>query len=158
MNHFSSQVGISRHLIQKFVNEWIVRIDDLSPSVEKIRQMLKSGTEKNVERLLPIERVYPIDTKRLPWDFARSFVRSGMWVFFLTDTAFFSRQSNEPANGKDPMANLVSRAVRIDGLVGCCRRNWVATQLARSIRTRRSWSGVGRVRFFHCSGKLLGIG
>lgn len=63
LNHYSIQVGISRHLIREFVDQWIVKIEDLSPTVAKIRQALKSGNTKNVKRLLPPERIYPVDAK-----------------------------------------------------------------------------------------------
>ena len=63
LNHFSIQVGISRHLIGEYVNEWIVKIEDLTPTVAKIRQLMKSGKTKNVKRLLPSERVYPVDSQ-----------------------------------------------------------------------------------------------
>jgi len=61
LNHYSIQVGISRHLIREFVDEWIVRIGDISSTVGKMRQLVKSGKEKNARRLLPSERVYPVD-------------------------------------------------------------------------------------------------
>jgi hypothetical protein len=61
LNHYSIQVGISRHLIREFVDAWIVSIQDLTPQVAKIHQLLKSGQEKNAKRLLPQERVFPID-------------------------------------------------------------------------------------------------
>lgn len=61
LNHFSIQVGISRHLIRELVDEWIVKIEDLSPTVAKIRDHLKSGSEKHARRLLPPEKVYPVD-------------------------------------------------------------------------------------------------
>ncbi len=60
LNCYSIQVGISRHLIQEFVNDWIVSIEDLSPTVTKIHQLIKSGREKNAKRLLLPERIYPL--------------------------------------------------------------------------------------------------
>jgi hypothetical protein len=62
-NRYSIQVGISRHLIQEFVDEWIVSLKDLSPTVAKIRQLLQSGKEKNAKRLLPSEKIFPIDSR-----------------------------------------------------------------------------------------------
>lgn len=61
LNHFSIQVGISRQLIREYVNEWIVKIEDVTPTVTKIRELIKSGKEINAKRLLPRERVYPVD-------------------------------------------------------------------------------------------------
>ena len=61
LNHFSIQVGISRHLIREFVDDWIVKIEDLSPTVAKIRSFLKSGHDQHAKKLLPTERVYPVE-------------------------------------------------------------------------------------------------
>lgn len=61
LNYDSIQVGISRHLIDEFVDDWIVSIKDLSPMVRKIRQFIKSGKGKKAKRLLPPEKVYPVD-------------------------------------------------------------------------------------------------
>lgn len=62
LNHFSIQVGISRHLIREFVENWIVRIEDVSPDVAKIRDFLKSGREQQARKLLPPERVYRVNS------------------------------------------------------------------------------------------------
>lgn len=59
-NHFSIQVGISRHFIREFVEDWIVRIEDMSPTVTKIRGFIKSGQEKHAKKLLPQERIYEV--------------------------------------------------------------------------------------------------
>jgi hypothetical protein len=63
LNHFSIQVGVSRHLIGEFVDEWIVEIEDWSPTVAKIRQLIRSGREKSAKRLLLPEHVYPVDSR-----------------------------------------------------------------------------------------------
>jgi hypothetical protein len=60
LEHYSIQVGISRHLIRTFVDEWILQITDLTPTVTKIRTALKSGKHKGIKRLLPPERPYPM--------------------------------------------------------------------------------------------------
>lgn len=61
LNHFSIQVGISRHLIREYVDDWIVRIEDLSPTVSRIRDLLKRGQAANARQLLPPERIYAVD-------------------------------------------------------------------------------------------------
>ena len=60
LNHFSIQVGVSRDLIREYVEQWVVKIEDITPKVEKIRELLKSGKEQNAKRLLPPERIYPV--------------------------------------------------------------------------------------------------
>ena len=62
-NHFSIQVGIGRQLIEEYVNEWVVKIDDLTSTVSRIRELIKSGDEKNAKRLLPAERVYQVEPR-----------------------------------------------------------------------------------------------
>ena len=61
LNHYSIQVGISRHLIREFVDEWIVELRDLTSEVAKMRRLLASGNAKAAQRLLPREKVYPVE-------------------------------------------------------------------------------------------------
>ena len=58
--HYSIQVGVSRHLIRAFVDEWIVRIEDLTPRVSKMHALLRAGKVEEVKRHLPSERIYPL--------------------------------------------------------------------------------------------------
>ncbi|MCB9640906.1 MAG: DUF4291 domain-containing protein [Myxococcales bacterium] len=60
LNHRSIQVGISRHLIQEYVENWIVSIEDQTPLVRKIHGLCKTGDYKRAQSLLPNERTYPI--------------------------------------------------------------------------------------------------
>lgn len=57
----SIQVGLSRGIIRRFVDEWVVSIEDLTPLVRKIHGMLKSGGADKAKKLLPPERIYPVD-------------------------------------------------------------------------------------------------
>lgn len=56
----SIQVGLSRQVIQRFVDEWIVSIEDFTPTVRKIYDLLQKGDLKNAKRHLPPEKVYPV--------------------------------------------------------------------------------------------------
>ena len=71
LNHYSIQVGISRHLIREFVDDWIVGIENVSDKVTKIRGYLKAGNERAAKRLLPTESVYaiakPVALQRPGW-------------------------------------------------------------------------------------------
>jgi hypothetical protein len=62
----SIQVGLSRHIIREYVEEWIVGIEDYTPRVRRIYDFLHSGQADKVKRLLPPERLYPVsgDVKR----------------------------------------------------------------------------------------------
>jgi len=57
----SIQVGISRHLIQRYAEEWILSIQDFTPTVHKIHAFLKAGDVDKAKKFLPVERIYPVD-------------------------------------------------------------------------------------------------
>jgi hypothetical protein len=57
----SIQVGLSRHIIEKYVNEWTIEIQDATPSVRKIYGLLQQGQEAKAKGLLPKERLYPLN-------------------------------------------------------------------------------------------------
>ncbi|MFB1484138.1 DUF4291 domain-containing protein [Corallococcus sp. RDP092CA] len=66
--HDSIQVGLSRAVIQRFVDDWTVSITDLTPLVQKLRKHLDEGRADQATRLLPRESVYPVPhdlTRRL---------------------------------------------------------------------------------------------
>jgi hypothetical protein len=60
LEHRSIQVGLSRHLIRSYAEEWIVSITDLRPLVRKLRELRKAGKHDAAERHLPVERAYPV--------------------------------------------------------------------------------------------------
>ncbi|MEK7953365.1 DUF4291 domain-containing protein [Luteolibacter soli] len=60
LEYFSIQVGISRHLIRTLVDEWILKIEDLTPAVTKIHDLLRRGKADEAKRHLPAERIYPL--------------------------------------------------------------------------------------------------
>ncbi|RSS58662.1 DUF4291 domain-containing protein [Streptomyces sp. WAC01280] len=60
LNHYSIQVGIGRHLIRTFSDDWIVSFTDLTPQVRKASTLMQTGHATKAQRLLPAERTYPI--------------------------------------------------------------------------------------------------
>ncbi len=56
----SIQVGISRHLVQRYNDEWLLSLTDLTPRVRKIAVLIRSGQESKARTLLPQERLYPL--------------------------------------------------------------------------------------------------
>ncbi|MGW4249358.1 DUF4291 domain-containing protein [Nocardia sp. NPDC004722] len=60
LDHRSIQVGLSRHIIEQYVNDWTVEIRDLTPAVHKMSAHLRAGRADRVRDLLPPERVYPL--------------------------------------------------------------------------------------------------
>jgi len=61
LNHYSIQVGIGRALIRTFADEWITGITDLTPAVQRIATLVRGGQAAKAQRLLPLERLYPLD-------------------------------------------------------------------------------------------------
>jgi hypothetical protein len=59
-NHYSIQVGIGRHLIRTFTDDWIVSLTDLTPQVRKAAAMMQNGQSAKAQRLLPAERPYSL--------------------------------------------------------------------------------------------------
>jgi Domain of unknown function (DUF4291) len=59
----SIQVGLSRHIIREYVEEWIARIEDITPRVRKIHAHLQAGDAEKARRLLPPERVYTVSAE-----------------------------------------------------------------------------------------------
>ncbi len=60
LQHYSIQVGISRDLIREYNEEWITEIKDFTPTVAKMRSLIRSGDVKAATRHLPPEKAYPI--------------------------------------------------------------------------------------------------
>ncbi len=54
----SIQVGLSRHIIQRYVEEWTVEIRDATPRVHKLDALIRLGHADKAEAELPRERVY----------------------------------------------------------------------------------------------------
>ncbi|MFG2820873.1 DUF4291 domain-containing protein [Kitasatospora sp. NPDC048365] len=61
LNHYSIQVGIGRHLIRTFAEDWVVSLTDLTPQVHKAATLVRNGRAAQAQRLLPPERVYPMN-------------------------------------------------------------------------------------------------
>ncbi|HEX7737262.1 MAG TPA: DUF4291 domain-containing protein [Ktedonobacteraceae bacterium] len=57
----SIQVGLSRHVIEKYVNEWTIEIRDCTPLARKIYNLLQAGQESKARGFLPKERIYELD-------------------------------------------------------------------------------------------------
>jgi hypothetical protein len=51
---------LSRHIISEYVGEWVVGIEDLTPRVRKVYDLLQGGQSDKAKRHLPPERAYPV--------------------------------------------------------------------------------------------------
>ncbi|AYF75445.1 DUF4291 domain-containing protein [Nocardia yunnanensis] len=60
LDHRSIQVGLSRHIVDRYVSDWTVEIRDLTPAVRAMREHLRAGRVERARGLLPAERVYPL--------------------------------------------------------------------------------------------------
>jgi len=58
--HSTIQVGLSRHVIREYAGKWVVGIEDYTPRVRKIYDLLQSGRAEKAGRQLPPERRYPV--------------------------------------------------------------------------------------------------
>lgn len=63
LQHDSIQVGLSRHVIRTFAEQWVLGIEDLTSTVDKIRSARDRGRHKDVRRHLPKESVYPLSAE-----------------------------------------------------------------------------------------------
>lgn len=61
LGYNSIQVGVSRHLIERYVNEWVQNLEDITPQVRKIHTLLQNGNASKAAALLPKERVYEVE-------------------------------------------------------------------------------------------------
>lgn len=60
LQQFSIQIGLGRQIINEYVQDWIVSIEDLSSKVAKLNELLQSGQADKAKRLLPPEKIYPL--------------------------------------------------------------------------------------------------
>jgi len=60
LGHRAIQVGLGRGIVQRYVNDWTVEIRDLTPLVERLRQLREDGEWERVRALLPPERPYDV--------------------------------------------------------------------------------------------------
>jgi hypothetical protein len=58
--YYSIQVGLSRHVIREYVEEWVVGIEDYTARVQQIYGLLQSGKADKAKRQLPPERIYSV--------------------------------------------------------------------------------------------------
>lgn len=60
LEYRSIQVGLGRGIVDRFVNAWVARIDDVTGLVHRIAAQRKDGEWQRAAALLPVERVYPL--------------------------------------------------------------------------------------------------
>jgi len=60
MDYKSIQVGLSGEAIEKYANDWVIAIEDITPKCSEIFEILSQGKEEQATQLLPKEGLYPI--------------------------------------------------------------------------------------------------
>ncbi|HEX8997855.1 MAG TPA: DUF4291 domain-containing protein [Ktedonobacterales bacterium] len=55
------QVGLSRQIVARYVEEWTREIRDITPLVHSLRTLIDAGRAEDAQRRLPHERLYPLD-------------------------------------------------------------------------------------------------
>jgi hypothetical protein len=58
--HRSLQVGLSGEAVDKYVDNWIVGITDVTPLAHRIHGLVQTGAVAEATALLPAERPYPL--------------------------------------------------------------------------------------------------
>ena len=56
----SLQLGLSGEAVDRYVDEWTVAINDITPTVQRIRELLNAGDHQAAAAHLPAEHVYPL--------------------------------------------------------------------------------------------------
>ena len=60
LGHRSIQIGLSKEAVDRYVDEWIVSITDVTAIMGDIKGHLDRGEVEEAKRLLPEESVYPL--------------------------------------------------------------------------------------------------
>ncbi|SHL39970.1 protein of unknown function [Chitinophaga jiangningensis] len=60
LDYRSIQMGLSGIAVEKYVNEWIVEIKDISAECHEIHQLIKADKIDQAAELLPQEQLYPL--------------------------------------------------------------------------------------------------
>jgi hypothetical protein len=56
----SLQVGLSGVAVHRYVDDWLVRLTDVTPLVREIHELVLAGDDDTATALLPIEEEYPL--------------------------------------------------------------------------------------------------
>ncbi|OEK08060.1 hypothetical protein A8C32_16530 [Flavivirga aquatica] len=58
LNHRAIQIGLSGIAVEKYVNDWIVSIEDITAYSKKIHQLVINDNLEKAKSMLPIEETY----------------------------------------------------------------------------------------------------
>ena len=58
LDHRSIQIGLKGEAVKRYVNDWIVRIEDITPIAHKMYDHIQAGEDDAARALCPEERLY----------------------------------------------------------------------------------------------------
>lgn len=58
--HRSLQVGLSGAAVDRYVDDWLVSLTDVTPLAHEIHALVAAGADTEARALLPVERTYPL--------------------------------------------------------------------------------------------------
>ncbi|WIX82106.1 DUF4291 domain-containing protein [Amycolatopsis carbonis] len=61
--HRSIQLGLSGEAVDRYVDEWIIAVTDVTPVMRAIREHLADGRVAEAQALLPVEAPYPLSAE-----------------------------------------------------------------------------------------------
>ncbi|WP_030144285.1 DUF4291 domain-containing protein [Glycomyces sp. NRRL B-16210] len=61
LDHRSIQIGLSGEAVNRYVDEWITGIEDMTSTAHRIAEHLRTGDIDNAKALLPTERPYLLE-------------------------------------------------------------------------------------------------
>ncbi len=59
LEHRAIQVGLGREAVDRYVDEWVTKIEDVTPLAHEIARLVADGRREEASRRLPLER--PLD-------------------------------------------------------------------------------------------------
>lgn len=60
LNHRSIQIGLKGEAVEKYVTEWIVKIQDITEDCKEIHRLIKIGKTDEAKKAVSLERIYPL--------------------------------------------------------------------------------------------------
>ncbi|WP_406642529.1 DUF4291 family protein [Amycolatopsis sp. WGS_07] len=60
LNRRAIQIGLSGDAVDRYINQWITRITDVTPLAARVHRYVSSGRLDAAQEELPIEQVYPV--------------------------------------------------------------------------------------------------
>jgi len=60
LDYRSIQVGLSNIAVEKYINDWILQIDNITDSCKEIHKFLNEDKIDEAKNLLPKEQFYPL--------------------------------------------------------------------------------------------------